>query len=430
MLNSMEISKYFKLLAKCCRVLALILLFNSLLSLNVQAQISLEHPWSDGPQRSSLTGYDWDYTFGYHFRANAPGLISELGGYFDGTATLYLWERSTGALLAEAEVTSNNSWSYTEIQPVTVQAGSEYTVAAYLGGSLASYAYGFPKFPQTVGSVTITASTYAYGFSAPTIEISNIMYGQVDIGFSQSGGVLNNQPEFVTEPVLETNLGSLYVYDAHAVDPDQNDSLEYFLAEGPGGMSIDSFTGLVSWVPEGAGTFPVEIGVQDQHGAQAVQSYTLTVNSPLMQTPWRDAADGVQRTNIGWNYTMGYDFTANRDGIIEELGGFFNGAKKVSLWKKSTKELLAQVVVDGRNDWSYSLIEPAAIEAGEVYTVAVYLAGSGGSYRYQIAPLPRQSGDITILQSVYAPGDYFPVYSTPYYMFGQADLLFIPQRAQ
>ncbi len=37
-------------------------------------------------------------------------------------------------LLAQTQVTSNNSWSYVEITPVDVQAEQTYIVAVYLGG--------------------------------------------------------------------------------------------------------------------------------------------------------------------------------------------------------------------------------------------------------------------------------------------------------
>ena len=146
--------------------------------------------------------------------------------------------------------------------------------------------------------------------------------------------------------------------------------------------------------------------------------------------PWRDNATGNERTKIGWNYAMGYHFTPQRDGLIHALGGFFDGTKTVRLFDKGTGALLAEVSVAAANDWTYtSVAQPVPVAAGTTYTVAVYLAGSGASYRYGITRFPQTYGDVRIEASTYAStgsvADARPTNSIPYAMYGQADFAFV-----
>ncbi len=57
-------------------------------------------------------------------------------------------------------------------------------------------------------------------------------------------------PYFTSEPVVDANVNTAYAYQATAKDPD-NDPLVFSLMSGPSGMSVNPFTGLVSWTPSG-----------------------------------------------------------------------------------------------------------------------------------------------------------------------------------
>ena len=156
---------------------------------------------------------------------------------------------------------------------------------------------------------------------------------------------------------------------------------------------------------------------------------TWALTSP--QTPWQSNAYGSLSTNISWNYAMGYHFTPLVDGQITALGGFFNGAKAVKLFDRSSGALLASVSVTSANTWSYTIITPVTVRAGTTYTVAVYLAGSGGSRRSSLSPaLPRTFGDIRIDASTYAStssnASARPTNSITTTMYGQADIQFVP----
>lgn len=145
--------------------------------------------------------------------------------------------------------------------------------------------------------------------------------------------------------------------------------------------------------------------------------------------PWQAIADeaGSLVTDVGYHYAMGYHFRPLEDGEVTELGGLFNGNKQVKLFERYSRKLLAVAWVSANNDWSYAAIAPVSVSAGAEYTVAVYLDGSGGSYRTALA-VPATSGPVEILASAYAYTagnlDAFPANSSTTRMYGQADIGF------
>jgi hypothetical protein len=153
-------------------------------------------PWQSNAPSNVNTGYGWNYAMGYHFTPEVDGYITGLGGLFDGSKSVRLFDRSSGELLADTEVQANYDWAYTNLNtPVPVTAGSEYTVAVYLAGSGGAYHYPLAdNFPQVYGDVRIDGATYVYTGSnpdaRPTYSLTNIMYGVADIEFvpGQPGG--------------------------------------------------------------------------------------------------------------------------------------------------------------------------------------------------------------------------------------------------
>ncbi|HYN21765.1 MAG TPA: hypothetical protein VE078_12445, partial [Thermoanaerobaculia bacterium] len=117
--------------------------------------------------------------------------------------------------------------------------------------------------------------------------------------------------------------------------------------------------------------------------------------------PMYQPADGVLNTNVSWNYNMGYGFTPNKSLTVTSLGGFFNGTKSVYLYNRSTGAVVASATVTAANSWGYSPITPVTLSAGTPYSIAVYLAGSGGAYRSGVAAMPRVLADATIDGSCY-----------------------------
>lgn len=148
-----------------------------------------QYTWKDNAAGTLSTDITWDYAMGYHFTPQVNGTIDQIGGFFNGTKIVKLFNKSTGALLGQTTVTANNSWNYGFITPVTVQAGVQYSVVAYLAGSGATVRQlGGYFFPKTFGSIRIDGSTYISTSSnpnaIPTFTNRHWMWGQADIRFT------------------------------------------------------------------------------------------------------------------------------------------------------------------------------------------------------------------------------------------------------
>jgi hypothetical protein len=88
----------------------------------------------------------------------------------------------------------------------------------------------------------------------------------------------NNHPFFKSEPVLEAESGTEYVYAFHAVDWD-SDALTFMLESGPEGLVLDEGDRTLRWTPsdEDVGDNFIVLGVSDGRGGTDVQEYTLKV---------------------------------------------------------------------------------------------------------------------------------------------------------
>lgn len=89
--------------------------------------------------------------------------------------------------------------------------------------------------------------------------------------------VANSPPKFVTT-APKSIVGSEYVYEARAEDPD-GEVLSYRLETAPDGMTVAADTGRIQWSlsTATAGTFTVRLFAEDPSGAAAVQEFYLTL---------------------------------------------------------------------------------------------------------------------------------------------------------
>ncbi len=85
---------------------------------------------------------------------------------------------------------------------------------------------------------------------------------------------LNSDPRITTTPALAARFFQPFVYDVDATDGD-GDSLTYQLLDGPDGVTIDSITGVIRWLPEPqvfqAGV--ISVRVSDGRGGSARQNF-------------------------------------------------------------------------------------------------------------------------------------------------------------
>lgn len=95
--------------------------------------------------------------------------------------------------------------------------------------------------------------------------------------------IANSPP--VVKPSAETFKfdGSVYSYQARAVDPD-GDPLEYSLKSAPAGMTIDHKNGMIQWKvpPDYDGKANITIAINDGQGGEIMQSFTLEIRPQFM----------------------------------------------------------------------------------------------------------------------------------------------------
>jgi hypothetical protein len=91
--------------------------------------------------------------------------------------------------------------------------------------------------------------------------------------------VRNAAPVITSEPPYTLAGPDLYEYKVVASDPDGDKPLRFQLIEGPRGAKIDIITGRLLWeIPRNAvGSHDLEVTVQDPHGGETRQRYTLQV---------------------------------------------------------------------------------------------------------------------------------------------------------
>lgn len=142
-----------------------------------------ETPWQTSspstPIPNAITGR-WE--MGYNFTPETDGFVTALGGFFNGTKVVSLFEVGVAEPLATVDVTSNNSWGYTEIEPIFVELTRQYSVVVYLDGEGGSVVTNV-NLPMSSGGVSIDSTTFAYEGYPPTTE-TIIMFGQADIMFT------------------------------------------------------------------------------------------------------------------------------------------------------------------------------------------------------------------------------------------------------
>jgi len=97
---------------------------------------------------------------------------------------------------------------------------------------------------------------------------------------------VNQPPAFASTPITTAAVDALYTYAVVATDPD-GDALIYSLNGAPDGMTIDSTTGAIAWLPliTQAGTQHPTIQVSDGHGGNATQSFRIAVTPAHANRP-------------------------------------------------------------------------------------------------------------------------------------------------
>jgi len=98
--------------------------------------------------------------------------------------------------------------------------------------------------------------------------------------------IANSPPEIVSQP-SEAGLDGVFRYALEVVDPDGDRGFRYRLEKAPDGMEIDLASGELVWKPDPdqAGTFPIEVVVEDRKGGVARQHFELESGFTTVEAP-------------------------------------------------------------------------------------------------------------------------------------------------
>jgi hypothetical protein len=93
----------------------------------------------------------------------------------------------------------------------------------------------------------------------------------------------NRNPQITTTPGTSAITGMPYSYNVMASDED-GDFLTFSILKGPAGMTVNGTSGQISWIPESAGIFNVQLKISDGRGGEATQEFMITVQNRTRPT--------------------------------------------------------------------------------------------------------------------------------------------------
>lgn len=164
----------------------------------------------NGTNGTTYTNNGWNYHMGFEFIPQKDGTITRLGGYFNGTKTVTIYDTSYNKL-AEAVVTSSNNWAYADINsPLKVTAGVTYYCIVNVAGSGGSYDNACYPNGQVYHDVKIVRCVYTDDatFRAEYLNTTH-MYGMSDFTINY-----NTPP---TDPVITSPTSNDVIHLDHTV---------------------------------------------------------------------------------------------------------------------------------------------------------------------------------------------------------------------
>ncbi|MEZ5552896.1 MAG: putative Ig domain-containing protein [Pseudomonadales bacterium] len=271
-------------------------------------------------QRSGRSAYDFTYTISI---SNAGGPLENAVAtvtssspntvILDGTVSLgnvgpgsiqsadtFQFRQDRRYLFNPADLT----WTFTADEPAptntapTASAGVDQTAnvgqTVTLSGAASSDAEGDALTYAWSLSSPAGSSSVLNGAAAVSPTFTADVAGIYTVTLTVNDGLLNSLPDTMTvtvtfdgsnppvitsSPVVTASTGQNYTYDVTATDADAGDALTYALLTAPAGMTINSSTGIIGWVPDATGPADVDVQVTDLTGRTGRQIYLVSVNN-------------------------------------------------------------------------------------------------------------------------------------------------------
>ena len=228
---------------------------------------------------------------------------------------------------------------------------------------------------------------------------------------------VNDAPTITSTDVIIANEGSAYSYDVDATDPDANDSLTFSLPVKPNGMTINSASGLISWVPTGAqvGSQTVEVLVTDNEGATDQRIFNITVDEANTAPEITSTAVLAATESVTYVYDVNAVDGNNSDTLTFSLDVSptlmtINSESGVINWLPDNADVgqhnVTVVVSDqsGLSDSQSYVITVSNVNGAPVFTsVADLTAVENELYSYDAEATDDDSGDVITFSLVSPP---------------------------
>jgi RHS repeat-associated protein len=137
-----------------------------------------------------------------------------------------------------------------------------------------------------------------------TVSVNDGHGGTVAQQFTVAVANANHPPSIISLAPTTATIGQSYAYPVLATDQDAGDTLTYFLALAPTGMSVDPSSGAISWTPAAnqIGLQSATVEVSDGRGGLASQSFSVQVSVPFNP-------DNLAPVAVGNSYSIRADQT-------------------------------------------------------------------------------------------------------------------------
>ncbi|MFC1800451.1 putative Ig domain-containing protein [Nanoarchaeota archaeon] len=190
----------------------------------------------------------------------------------------------------------------------------------------------------TSGTITWTPASGDQGNHPIIVTASDNYGGAINQSFTIT--VQNINPTIVTSPITTVVYNNAYSYDVNATDAD-NDTLTYSLVTSPTGMTINSVTGLIGWLPAIPWTYFINVSAADPFGGYSHQFFSIIVTDPANKKPTITSTPNTNAiVNTQYSYTaVGNDAdgdTLTYSLIISPSGMTINSATGAITWTPST----------------------------------------------------------------------------------------------
>jgi RHS repeat-associated protein len=112
-------------------------------------------------------------------------------------------------------------------------------------------------------------------------------------------------PSILTAPPTRGRTDLAYIYSPTAADPDPAEVLTWQIAGAPAGMTHNTTTGRLNWLPSAGqgGTYRISLTVRDSRNRTATQTFTLFIETQIVNTPPQLLSTPLSSGNVGRNYS-------------------------------------------------------------------------------------------------------------------------------